>query len=66
MSKTSKITPIIIGGVSVASGALLAAWLLTGTRKEKTKKLISRGTNTLRGSLKKERSVYDDSEINYV
>jgi hypothetical protein len=63
MSKTSKLTI----GVSVVSGVLLAAWLLTGTRKEKTKKLISKGTQTLTKTLKKEkRNYYDDSEVHYI
>ncbi|MBT1702127.1 hypothetical protein [Chryseosolibacter indicus] len=63
MSKTSKLTI----GVSVASGALLAAWLLTGTRKEATKKIISKSTSTLKGSMKKvSNKVYDDSEVHYV
>lgn len=64
MSKTSKITI----GVSLASGALLAAWLLTGTRKEKTKKILSKGTASLKRTIKKnerERE-YDDSEIHYI
>jgi hypothetical protein len=63
MSSTSKF--IVIGGVSVASGALLAAWLLTGTRKEKTKKLISKGTATIAKSFKKGNAFNDDSEVHY-
>jgi hypothetical protein len=63
MSTTSK----IVIGVGLASGALLAAWLLTGTRKHKTKKLITKGTERLKGTLKKEQKrVFDDSEIHYV
>ena len=53
-------------GVGIASGALLAAWLLTGTRKEKTKKFISKGTATLKKSLKTTEQIADDSEIHYV
>ena len=63
MSKTSKLTI----GVSLASGALLAAWLLTGTRKERTKKIISKGTETIKKSIRKtEGGIYDDSDIYYV
>jgi hypothetical protein len=63
MSKLSKITI----GVSLASGALLAAWLLTGSRKEKTKKIISKGTETIRKSLKKEDvERFDDTDVHYV
>lgn len=66
MARSGKMTPLIIGGVSVASGALLAAWLLTGTRKERTKKFISKSTSTLKKSLeKRENRTYDDSEIHY-
>jgi 3-polyprenyl-4-hydroxybenzoate decarboxylase len=53
-------------GVSIASGALLAAWLLTGTRKEKTKNIISKGTETIKKSLKKtERAISDESEVHF-
>ncbi len=34
-------------GISVASGALLAAWLLTGDRKQKTKDFIAKKTGGL-------------------
>jgi hypothetical protein len=64
MSTTSKIAI----GVGLASGALLAAWLLTGTRKEKTKKLIVKGTTRLKKTLNAENQdkVLEDSEIYYV
>ena len=62
MSKTSKLAI----GVSVASGVLLAAWLLTGTRKEKTKKFISKSTATLSKNLKKPGITFDDSETYYI
>jgi hypothetical protein len=62
MSKTSKLAI----GVGLVSGALLAAWLLTGTRKEKTKKIISKGTATLKNSLQKAKRDEGDSEINYI
>jgi hypothetical protein len=62
MSKTSKFTI----GVSLASGALLAAWLLTGSRKEKTKKIISKVTPVIKTTPK--RSIgndFEDSETHY-
>jgi hypothetical protein len=67
MSKNSKLAI----GVSMVSGALLAAWLLTGTRKEKTKKLISKGKSTITKTFMAEKqesrkSVADDSEVHYV
>jgi hypothetical protein len=63
MSKTSKITTI---GVSLASGALLAAWLLTGSRKETAKKIISKGTATLKKTIRKDGDRFDDSEAHYI
>lgn len=65
MSTTSK----IVLGVGIASSALLAAWLLTGTRKEKTKRFISKGTDRIKQSIQTEpkaRPVFDDSEAHYV
>jgi hypothetical protein len=62
MGKTSKFTI----GVSVASGVLLAAWLLTGTRKEKTKKIISKGKATLTRTFNRVNINDDDSEIHYI
>lgn len=68
MSKSNKLAI----GVSLVSGALLAAWLLTGTRKEKTKKLISKGKSTISRTFKMEKkqssksSLFDDSEAHYV
>jgi hypothetical protein len=67
MSKSSKLAI----GVSMVSGALLAAWLLTGTRKEKTKKLISKGKSTITKTFMAEKQesrnrVADDSEVHYV
>ncbi len=59
----------IVIGVGIASGALLAAWLLTGTRKEKTKKLITKGTQRIKQTLDTEpkaKVVFDDSEAHYV
>jgi hypothetical protein len=63
MSTTSKIAI----GVGLASGALLAAWLLTGTRKAKTKKILSKGTERLKETLKTTKQrVSEDSEMHYV
>ncbi len=52
-------------GIGLASGALLAAWLLTGNRKEKTKKFISAGTASIRRSMKADKPVYDETESYY-
>jgi len=53
-------------GIGLASGALLAAWLLTGTRKERTKKFISARTASIKKSMKAERPVYDETESYYL
>jgi len=52
-------------GIGVASGALLAAWLLTGNRKEKTRKFISTRTANIKKTIKAERPVYDETESYY-
>ena len=62
MSTTSKIAI----GVGLASGALLAAWLLTGSRKEKTKKFVSKKAQNLKETLKTSKKPFDDSEVHYV
>jgi FtsZ-interacting cell division protein ZipA len=54
-------------GIGVASGALLAAWLLTGSRKEKTKEFFAKKTSDLKNSLKKdENGKVEESESYYI
>ncbi len=55
-------------GVGLASGALLAAWLLTGSRKEKTKAFVAKSAKSLNRTLKKERKqeVLEDSDVHYI
>ena len=62
MSTTSKIAI----GLGVASGALLAAWLLTGDRKKKTKEFIAKKADTIKKSLKTDSGSFDDSDVHYV
>jgi hypothetical protein len=62
MSTTSKIAI----GLSIASGALLAAWLLTGERGQKTKSFIVRRARNFKNTDKVEKIPYDDSEVHYV
>lgn len=51
----------------MASGALLAAWLLTGDRKVRTRKFVARNTVNLRKVQKTEdEKTFDDSEIYYI
>ena len=53
-------------GLSIAGGALLAAWLLTGNRKRKTKDFVVRRTQNLRQAIKRKVEKFDDSEIHYL
>lgn len=55
-------------GVGLASGALLAAWLLTGSRKEKTKAFVAKSAKNLGQTLKKEKkhAGFEDSDVHYV
>ena len=53
-------------GLGLAGGALLAAWLLTGSRKQKTKEFVVKKTETLKNALKKEVKAFDDSDAHYV
>lgn len=64
MSTTRK----IMIGVGLASGALLAAWLLTGSRKEKTKAFVAKGAKKIGRTLKpvKKVEVHEDSDVHYV
>jgi len=62
MSTTRKIAI----GLGVASGALLAAWLLTGDRKKKTKEFIAKKADSVKKTFKKEHESFDDSDVHYV
>ncbi|MEJ0032355.1 MAG: hypothetical protein WDO15_19200 [Bacteroidota bacterium] len=53
-------------GLGLAGGALLAAWLLTGDRRKKTKDFVVRRTQNLKQSMKKEVETFDDSEVHYL
>lgn len=65
MSSMSRTTTLAVG-ISLASGALLTAWLLTGDRKEKTKQLVSKSTVSLKKVLQKERILFDDADVYYI
>jgi hypothetical protein len=64
MSTTRKIAI----GLGLAGGALLAAWLLTGDRKKKTKDFVVRNAQNLKKALKTEekKETLDDSDVHYV
>jgi hypothetical protein len=53
-------------GLTLASGAALTAWLLTGDRKQKTRAYIVKQGESLRKGLKTETTDFDDSEAHYI
>lgn len=53
-------------GLGVAGGALLAAWLLTGDRKKKTKDFVSKAANDIKNVFSNEDKKKDDSDVHYV
>jgi hypothetical protein len=52
-------------GVSLASSFLLAAWLLTGERKVKTKDFVYKKTEGLRSGVKSDRN-YEELDSYYI
>ncbi|MFN3841255.1 MAG: hypothetical protein ACK4RF_11175 [Cyclobacteriaceae bacterium] len=62
MSTTKKLAI----GLGIASGALLAAWLLTGDRKKKTVDFITKKADDLKRAIRKGRDSFNDSEAHYV
>jgi hypothetical protein len=61
MSTTRKIAI----GLGVAGGALLAAWLLTGDRKKKTKDFVAKRANDFKKAFAKDTDV-EDPDVHYV
>jgi hypothetical protein len=61
MSTTRKIAI----GLGVAGGALLAAWLLTGERKKKTKEFVAKKANDIKQVFAK-RNDTEDQDVHYV
>ncbi|MBA4053908.1 MAG: hypothetical protein C0490_04275 [Marivirga sp.] len=56
----------IVVSVSIASSALLAAWLLTGTRKEKTREFVSKKAESFKTPAKSSKYAMEDQEIYYI
>ena len=52
--------------VGIASSALLAAWLLTGKRKTKTRQFVVKKAETLKDVLKVDREVVEEDQVFYV
>jgi len=60
-------TKKVMIGLGVAGGALLAAWLLTGDRGQKTKQFVSKKADDLKQAInKKSKQTIDESEVHYV
>ncbi|MBL7848270.1 MAG: hypothetical protein JNL40_12435 [Cyclobacteriaceae bacterium] len=62
MSTTRKVAI----GLGIAGGALLAAWLLTGSRKKKTKEFLTRTAADLSKSFQKKAKFPEDTDVHYV
>ena len=61
-----KTTKKVVIGLGFAGGAIFAAWLLTGSRKQKTREFVVNRTQNVKRVLKKKEKAYDDSESYYV
>ena len=55
-------------GIGLATGALLVTWLLTGSRKEKTKQFIAKRATGIKplSTEKAKKRVYEDSNSYYI
>lgn len=52
--------------VGVASSALLAAWLLTGGRKVKTREFVVKKAENFKDVLKVERAIVEEDQVFYI
>lgn len=62
MSTTKKIAI----GLGIASGALLAAWLLTGDRKRKTREFLAKKAEDLKRALRPKKDETTDEDPIYI
>ena len=62
MSTTRKVAI----GLGIAGGAFLAAWLLTGSRKKKTKDFVIRKAAEIKKTLQGKNTSHDDTDVHYV
>ena len=53
-------------GLGLASGALLAAWLLTGDRKQVTKDFLVKKAQDIKDTLKTKADSMDDADVHYI
>lgn len=61
-------TQKVVLGLGLASGALLAAWLLTGSRKNKTKEFIVKKADQVKDALRKPKigTNVEESDVHYI
>lgn len=52
-------------GIGVAGAALLATWLLTGTRRQKTKDFVAKAAKKVKDTFT-EKGKDDESDVHYV
>lgn len=53
-------------GLGLAGGALFTAWLLSGSRGEKTKSFLVKKAQNLGQSLKKKKDSKEETEVHYI
>jgi hypothetical protein len=60
------ITKKIAIGLGLASGALLAAWMLTGDRKKKTREFLTKKATDLKRALRSKQHQATDEDAIYI
>ena len=55
----------VVIGLGLAGGAILAAWLLTGDRKKKTKDFVVRRAQDIKLAIRNDKANLDDPERYY-
>ncbi|HTE30086.1 MAG TPA: hypothetical protein VK666_06915 [Chryseolinea sp.] len=55
----------IVITLGIASSALVAAWLLTGNRKEKTREFVSKKSETFKAALRSDKILEQDDQAFY-
>lgn len=63
MSSTTRKIAI---GLGVAGGALLAAWLLTGDRKKRTKDFVAKRADDLKKAFGSSKDTDSDQDVHYI
>ena len=56
----------VVIGLGLAGGALLAWWLLSGDRKQKTKDFVAKGAEALKKAINNAVKKEDEQEAHYL